>query len=90
MKIILKSNLRMLEKELHGVFGMIVQPNVSVVLLFFCRFPSNNQCSTHGKLTLVILTNQVISFSNQAKEQSEATGWQLYTRFPKSLPNNTK
>lgn len=60
---------------------MLVQLNVSVVLLFFCRFPSNNQCSTHGKWTLVILTNHVISFSNQAKEQSEATDWQLYTIF---------
>lgn len=54
MKNITESNLWMLGKELHGVFGMFLQLNVSVVLFFFCRFPSNNQCSAYGKLTLVI------------------------------------
>lgn len=53
MKNIMKGNLWMLEKELRRLLGMCLQLNVSVVL-FFCRFPSNNQCSAHGKLTLVI------------------------------------
>ena len=50
----MKNNVWMLEKELHGAFHVFLQLNVSVVLFFFCRVPSNNQCSTHGKLTLVI------------------------------------
>lgn len=52
--VIMENKLWMLGKEGRGVFGGFLQLRVSVVLIFFCRFPGHNQCSTHGKLTLVI------------------------------------
>lgn len=80
--ITVRSNLWLLGEELHGVFGMFLQLNVSVVF-FFCRFPSNNQCSTHGKLTLVLWVQidhifPVRSFSSVKKGLKKVLNFKFY------------